>query len=296
MLVVSVSTPGDIQMPAKFAARPVMHGSSCAQKLVSQYDGGERRLRSKQSLVSLEVGPTGTRESEAQLLKLIRLVHWNCARQTGKQRGLTRFLDIDEDVTPQVRAELSRLIDAELPADYRSTLHPSLPKLPPTKFSPLIEQELERKARNEPISGGVDLSRYEAPEIPPSSTDPNANPATVIDDWKQTLRRAYAAHLHLSTRKENLALLEAHGKNAWLIGNMQLEEILRRTEKELHDTTEATEAINRERKLRQESVRGELAALEDTWRRGVSGTLNVEIAAEKLRRDILDMRRQQAQS
>lgn len=73
MLVVSVSTPGDIQMPAKFAARPVMHGSSCAQKLVSQYDGGERRLRSKQSLVSLEVGPTGTRESEAQLLKLIRL-------------------------------------------------------------------------------------------------------------------------------------------------------------------------------------------------------------------------------
>ncbi|DAA75087.1 TPA_exp: Uncharacterized protein A8136_2185 [Trichophyton benhamiae CBS 112371] len=202
---------------------------------------------------------------------------------------------IDEDVTPQVRAELSRLIDAELPADNRSTLHPSLPELPPTKFSPLIEQELERKARNEPISGGIDLSRYEAPEIPPSSTDPNADPATVIDDWRQTLRRAYAAHLHLSIRKENLALLEAHGKNAWLIGNMQLEEILRRTEKELHDTTEATEAVNRERKLRQESVRGELAALEDTWRRGVSGTLDVEIAAEKLRRDILDMRRQQAQ-
>ncbi|EFE43953.1 hypothetical protein TRV_01276 [Trichophyton verrucosum HKI 0517] len=180
---------------------------------------------------------------------------------------------IDEDVTPQVRAELSRLIDAELPADYRSTLHPSLPELPPTKFSPLIEQELERKARNEPISGGIDLSRYEAPEIPPS---PQTRTPTLPP-------------------KENLALLEAHGKNAWLIGNMQLEEILRRTEKELHDTTEATEAVNRERKLKQESVRGELAALEDTWRRGVSGTLDVEIAAEKLRRDILDMRRQQAQ-
>ncbi|KAM5444892.1 hypothetical protein MferCBS31731_000347 [Microsporum ferrugineum] len=202
---------------------------------------------------------------------------------------------IDEDVTPQLRTEISRLIEAELPPDYRSTVHPSLVELPQTKFSPLIEQELERKARNEPISGGIDLSRYEAPEIPSSSTDPNADPTTVLDDWRQTLRRAYAAHLHLSTRKENLALLEAHGKNAWLIGNSQLEDILRRMEKDLHEVTEATEAVNRERKLKQESVRGELAALDDTWRRGVSGTLDVEIAAEKLRRDILDMRHQQAQ-
>ncbi|KAM5453503.1 hypothetical protein MaudCBS49596_002706 [Microsporum audouinii] len=202
---------------------------------------------------------------------------------------------IDEDVTPQLRTEISRLIEAELPPDYRSIVHPSLVELPQTKFSPLIEQELERKARNEPISGGIDLSRYEAPEIPSSSTDPNADPTTVLDDWRQTLRRAYAAHLHLSTRKENLALLEAHGKNAWLIGNSQLEDILRRMEKDLHEVTEATEAVNRERKLKQESVRGELAALDDTWRRGVSGTLDVEIAAEKLRRDILDMRHQQAQ-
>ncbi|KAK2861466.1 hypothetical protein FQN49_004171 [Arthroderma sp. PD_2] len=203
---------------------------------------------------------------------------------------------IDEDVTPQARAELSRLIDAELPADYQSTLHPSMPELPPSRLSPLVEQELERKARNEPISGGIDLSRYEAPEIPSSSTDPNADPSTVLDDWRESLRRAYAAHLHLSTRKENLALLEAHGKNAWLIGNSQLEDILRRAEKELHETTEATETVNRERKLKQESVRGELMALDDTWRRGVSGTLDVEIAAENLRRDILEMRRQQAQS
>ncbi|KAM5468868.1 hypothetical protein MauCBS54593_004863 [Microsporum audouinii] len=203
---------------------------------------------------------------------------------------------IDEDVTPQLRTEISRLIEAELPPDYRSTVHPSLVELPQTKFSPLIEQELERKARNEPISGGIDLSRYEAPEIPSSSTDPSADPTTVLDDWRQTLRRAYAAHLHLSTRKENLALLEAHGKNAWLIGNSQLEDILRRMEKDLHEVTEATEAVNRERKLKQESVRGELAALDDTWRRGVSGTLDVEIAAEKLRRDILDMRHQQAQA
>ncbi|EEQ33819.1 hypothetical protein McanMca71_003834 [Microsporum canis] len=202
---------------------------------------------------------------------------------------------IDEDVTPQLRTEISRLIEAELPPDYRSTVHPSLVELPQTKFSPLIEQELGRKARNEPISGGIDLSRYEAPEIPSSSTDPNADPTTVLDDWRQTLRRAYAAHLHLSTRKDNLALLEAHGKNAWLIGNSQLEDILRRMEKDLHEVTEATEAVNRERKLKQESVRGELAALDDAWRRGVSGTLDVEIAAEKLRRDILDMRHQQAQ-
>lgn len=96
-------------------------------------------------------------------------------------------------------------------------------------------------------------------------------------------------------RHNNLALLEEYGKNAWLIGNSQLEEILRSVEKELAETNEAVEGVHKERKLVQESGHGELAGLEDTWRRGVGSILEVEVAAEGLRQQILEQRRQQAQ-
>lgn len=96
-------------------------------------------------------------------------------------------------------------------------------------------------------------------------------------------------------RHENLALLEENGKNAWLIGNSQLEDILRDLEKELAETKEAAETVNKERKLAQEASKGELAGLEESWRKGVGATLDVELAAETLRMQILDQRRQLAQ-
>lgn len=201
--------------------------------------------------------------------------------------------DIDGEVTAESRSDIDKLIASELPNDYQTTLHPSIPSLPETKFSSLVEQELQRKADNAPITGGIDLSRYEAPE--PPSTDGKDN-TTVSEEWKQTLRRAYTASEHLSTRRENLSLLEEHGKNAWLIGNSNLEEILRQIEKELQETKEATDAVNRERKIRQEGARAELMGLEDAWRGSVSGTIDAQVATENLRAEILERRRQQARS
>ncbi|EEH17304.1 hypothetical protein PABG_07465 [Paracoccidioides brasiliensis Pb03] len=203
---------------------------------------------------------------------------------------------IDDEPTTQARAHIDKLISAELPPNFGTNLHPSLPALPQIKLSNLIKQELDRKEANLPLSGGIDLSRYEAPDAPEDTLASGKAPAEALNNWKQTLQRAYTASSHLSIRQVNLSLLDAHGKNAWLIGNSQLEDILRRIEKELQETKEATEAVHKERKLRQESAKGELVGLEDAWKRGVGGIIDVELAAERLRRDILETRRHQSKA
>ena len=146
------------------------------------------------------------------------------------------------------------------------------------------------------MTGGIDLSRYEAPDPPSASSTAGKAPSDVLSDWRNALQKAYTSSSHLSTRHENLSLLEEYGKNSWLIGNSQLEEILRDLEKELVGTKEATEAVHKQRKMTQEARRGELVGLQDAWKRGVGGIIDVELAAENLRMEILEKRRQQSQS
>lgn len=80
-----------------------------------------------------------------------------------------------------------------------------------------------------------------------------------------------------------------------MIGNSQLEELLRGLEVELAETKGEVEAVNRQRKLAQEAGKGELIGLEETWKRGVGAILDVELAAEGLRLRILEQRRLMAQ-
>ncbi len=149
----------------------------------------------------------------------------------------------------------------------------------------MIRQELERKAAG-PITGGIDLSRYEEPEGPSDDNNPEA--------WKRPLATAYTSSVYLSGRISNLSLLEELGKNAWLIGNSQLETILRQLEKELEGLKAATENVNKSRKAAQEGSRGEIMGLEESWKRGIGRILEADLAVEELRRRILDERRQQA--
>lgn len=142
------------------------------------------------------------------------------------------------------------------------------------------------------MAGGIDPTRYEAPEPPTRASD---GEIPDLDEWRRTLQKAYVSSSHLSKRHEDLGLLEEHGKNAWLIGNSQLEEILRSLEKDLADTKDAAEQVNKERKMAQESRYGEITGLEDTWKRGVGAILDVELASEGLRQQILEHRRQAAQ-
>lgn len=202
--------------------------------------------------------------------------------------------DIDAEPSPQARAAAEKLISAEIPANASSSLHPSIPTAPEPRFSPLIQRELDRKAAGLPLTGGIDLSRYEAPEPPSRASDAETDYGAYLDEWRQMLQRAYTSSSHLSMRQENLTLLEENGKNAWLIGNSQLEDILRDLERKLTQMKESTEAVNKQRKIAQETRQGELAGLEDTWKRGVSAILDVELAAEDLRMQILERRRELA--
>jgi pre-mRNA-splicing factor SPF27 len=178
------------------------------------------------------------------------------------------------------------LIAAELATDASSTLHPLIPAEPIFNPSELIEQELQRKAAGLPITGGIDLSRYEQPETPSEEND--------VEAWNHSLRMAYTSSTYLSGRKSNLMLLEELGKNAWLIGNSQLEAILRQLERELNELNAAAESVNKSRKAAQEVSRGEMIGLEETWKRGIGRILEVEVAVEETRRRILEKRRQQA--
>ncbi|KAJ6141424.1 hypothetical protein N7470_009814 [Penicillium chermesinum] len=199
---------------------------------------------------------------------------------------------VDAEPSASARQKAQQLVHAELSPDHSTTLHPAIPPSPEPKFSPFMQQELERKARGTPLTGGIDLSRYEAPEAPMRASD--SDPPN-LEEWRQALRQAYVASSHLTQRHRNLALLEENGKNAWLIGNSQLEEILRGLEKELVETKEATEEVNKQRKLAQVSRYGEISSLEETWQRGVGALLDVELASEGLRKQILEQRRQMAQ-
>ena len=203
--------------------------------------------------------------------------------------------DIDPELKPLERERAAKEINSELPPDHQSMLHPSIPALPELRLSDLIEQEIARKAADQPLEKGVDLSRYEALE-PPPSTDPSSDKdrPEVLRQWREVLQKAYASSSHLHTRLTNLALLEEFGKNAWLIGNSQLEDVLRRLERDLVVAREQTEEVNKARKGGQEHARGELEGLNQSWQRGIGKVIEVELAAESVRREILDRRRQGA--
>ncbi|CAG8976309.1 hypothetical protein HYALB_00005715 [Hymenoscyphus albidus] len=190
---------------------------------------------------------------------------------------------IDPEPTPTERAAAEALIAAEL--DDTTPPHPSLPALLPSHFTPRIEQELLRHSRNEPLNA-IDLSRYESLSAPSSTKTPDS-----LHLWRTALQRARTSSTYLSSRRTNLALLEQYGKNAWLISNAQLEDILRGLERELAAVKGEMDGVVIERRGAQEGVGGEMSALEEGWRKGVGRVLETEVACEQVRREILERRR-----
>ncbi|MCV5191965.1 pre-mRNA-splicing factor SPF27 family protein, partial [Escherichia coli] len=62
------------------------------------------------------------------------------------------------------------------------------------------------------------------------------------------LGKAYTLHAHVAHRRAHLALLDAYGKNAWLIGNWQLEGELKAIEKELAEAKREIDLVTLQRK------------------------------------------------
>jgi pre-mRNA-splicing factor SPF27 len=188
------------------------------------------------------------------------------------------FIDIDEAVSQDARDRANALVQRELRNVNVKEPHHNLPATSDVSFSDLITAELSRIASGQEREGGIDRSRYEEPDEP--STDDDA--AT----WRKSLRSAYISSAYLEGRHVNLALLEELGKNAWLVGNSQLDSILKDLDKELAQLKEEVDSVNRDRKLAQEGSRGEILALEDTWKKGIGRVIEVQLATDQLRQDM----------
>ncbi|KAI4799555.1 hypothetical protein E4T44_11589, partial [Aureobasidium sp. EXF-8845] len=193
--------------------------------------------------------------------------------------ALTKETDIDAVPSEQELGAARALIQAELPQDHKTTLHPSIPESRPIKFSDLVQAEHDRLSSGAEKEQGIDLSRYEAQDAPPTND---------TEKWRATLQQAYASSEYLESRQVNLSLLETYGKNAWLISNDQLEAILRAAERDVSQRKIELEDIDKTRREAQAARRGELEALEQQWKIGVGQMIEVEVAAEKLRLEILD--------
>lgn len=194
---------------------------------------------------------------------------------------------IDVEPTADERAAALALIVAE--SDAAATReHPSLPPAPIYNFSHLILSELDRVHEKIPLQA-IDLSRYESLERSSLTESETAS-------WHSALCSTYVSQSYLKNRQHNLDLLDKYGKNAWLLGNSQLEDILKNLERELADKKAEIDKCVIQRIFAQKAVTSEIKGLEETWKRGVGAVLETEVAAEYLLEKILDSLRDVASS
>ncbi|KAK0752301.1 Pre-mRNA-splicing factor SPF27 [Schizothecium vesticola] len=118
----------------------------------------------------------------------------------------------------------------------------------------------------------------------PSPTTTTTTPASSLPT---ALSRAYTSHSYVASRRAHLALLDAYGKNAWLVGNWHLEGELKAVERELAAARREIDLLTLARQGAQEGAGPEMKGLEEGWRRGVARVLETEAAAEGLRREVL---------
>ncbi|EHK16499.1 uncharacterized protein TRIVIDRAFT_210693 [Trichoderma virens Gv29-8] len=200
---------------------------------------------------------------------------------------------IDPEPSQEALAAARALIAAE-----QSTFSPPPPQEHPQEpsFSPAIATELARIASSTP-SQPLDLSRYEAQELPPpptktstrsskKSSSKSASSSSAAEASRQPLSNAFISSSYLSSRAQNLSLLDSHGRNAWLLSNYHLEAELRSLERDLAATKRDMDLLNAARASRQNDVKAEMQGLEQNWREGVGRVLETEIAVQELREQI----------
>lgn len=201
------------------------------------------------------------------------------------QTSIAALAYIDAAPTAEALSAANALIQAEVDAEHTTTIHPSMPTQRDIQYSELVEAEHARIASGKPKSGGLDLSRYELLDAPLKGD---------LAAWKSALQQAYTSAEYLRGREMNLGLLETYGKNAWLIGNSRLEDELRVLEKELEAAKLDLEEVEQARRATQGNVAGEIHGLEESWKTGVGKMIETQAAAERLRQEILERKRQGA--
>jgi pre-mRNA-splicing factor SPF27 len=203
-----------------------------------------------------------------------------------------------EETTPEATANALVLIAADMKSAGIDMSHPHPSIIPAIaaytpQYSSAIEQEHAR-LQADPTSklSAIDLKRYEDLEAPPNTTPTSdEDRPELLARWNDALNRAHTSSGYVQSRLTELGLLEKFGKNQWLVGNAQSEDILKALEAELAVITKEKADVHQTRQTQQESVAGELKILEETWSAGVGKVLQTQVAAEALKQQILERRR-----
>ncbi|EGR50633.1 uncharacterized protein TRIREDRAFT_57923 [Trichoderma reesei QM6a] len=198
---------------------------------------------------------------------------------------------IDPEPSPEALSAARALIASEQSTSSSSSSSSSSAALPPLKepsFSPAISAQLSRIQSSQPPQPPLDLSRYEAQELPPPPSSDSSSPPSeaTAQATRRALQNAFVSSSYLSSRAQNLALLDAHGRNAWLLSNYHLEAELRSLERDLAAAKRDIDLVNAARAARQTDVKAEMQTLEHNWREGVGRVLETEIAVQELREQI----------
>jgi len=195
---------------------------------------------------------------------------------------------IDAALDAEQLSSIRSRVQAYLPVDYKSRLHSAVDTTYSPAFPPSLLAEGERisSARPRDTGSGIDLSRYEADAL--DAADSTGSDAA---RWRAALAAAYSTTSHLAGRAANLALLESFGRNAWLVGNAHLEDVLRALERDVEAQRMELERRAEAGRVSGAAAKTRLEDLEREWRSAVGGGVDVKVAVEELRMGILEAKR-----
>ena len=178
--------------------------------------------------------------------------------------------DLDRPASPTSISRIRQLLKTHATSNGPSH-HLQISPSQDITFSTAIKSELDRIRSKQPLRA-IDTSRYEEPDLASDAS---------LDEARKELQAAYTSLAYLQDRNEELALLEQYGKNAHLMQNYHLEAELKALEKELVETREAIEDLNRARKSEQEAARHELDGLEGDWKKGIEELVRIQLALQE---------------
>lgn len=95
------------------------------------------------------------------------------------------------------------------------------------------------------------------------------------------------------TRLENTNILAAHGPNAWLVRNYQLNSQLTELQSTLTQLKDQVTEVNRQRRVYQEDTGNHLSRLEGRWKEVTIDGLQLELASQALEGELRALRRKE---
>ncbi|KAK4052181.1 hypothetical protein OIV83_002476 [Microbotryomycetes sp. JL201] len=209
--------------------------------------------------------------------------------------------DLDAPDQQHLRGEINALIAVEL----RSLL-PTQPGQQPTNLthlseqrplpstSTLLGQELHRVQHRKPVPAGhgLDTTRYAMP----APTAKQEKQLGREQAWEQAYKSSLAQLEHQRLRTINGTLLQGQlGSNNWRVSNFAMENAVERVDKQVQDTRDTVEDVNRRRKRDQEKAGETLARLERRWTELVSGNLQLEIGTMAMEAEVAQLQARYAE-